>query len=164
MPPARLRTPVVPKKVKAAFEFLYATPGASLQAAAQHVGMPTFKLRYAMVQPHCVAWMLREKQARLEACVPGNISALTSIRDDRSNQMASVAAVRQLEIMLDNTAERTGIGRQAQEKRAPGLQIVVLQSDGSSKIAFQPPAPAATPLIEATPESVTETSVPSDPE
>jgi hypothetical protein len=65
MPPARKREPVVPQKVRDAVEYMFTTPGATLQSAAKHVGLPTFKLRFAMSQPHCLRWMLQEKQARL---------------------------------------------------------------------------------------------------
>src|SRR5262249_42000850 len=122
MPPARKREPIVPAKVKEAFEHMFTTPGATLQTAAQHVGMPTVKLRFAMSQPHCVKWMLTEKQMRLEAASAGNVGALLSIRDHGDNQMARVHAAKTIETMLDNVSERTGIGRQVQQQRQPGLQ------------------------------------------
>jgi hypothetical protein len=59
MPPARKREPIVPAKVKAAVDYMFATPGADLQTAAKHVGLPAFKLRFAMSQPHCLRWMLQ---------------------------------------------------------------------------------------------------------
>ncbi len=112
-----------------------------------------------MTLPHVARWLLLDKQARLQACVPGNIDALVTIRDDRSNQMASVHAVKQLEQMLDSTSERTGIGRAVEsEKRLPGLQIVILQPNGTSQVVAGPPP---SPLIEGTsiPQAV---PVPSD--
>jgi hypothetical protein len=149
MPPARKREPIVPAKVKQAVEHMYATPGATLLTTAQHVGLTVYKLRYLMTLPHVARWLLLDKQARLQACVPGNIDALISIRDDRSNRMASVHAVKQLEAMLDSASEQTGLGRAAQQQqRVPGLQIVIYSADGTSQIVAGPP-PA--PLIEATP-------------
>jgi hypothetical protein len=155
MPPARKRERIVPQKVREAVEHMYATPGATLQTTAEHVRLTVYKLRYLMTLPHVARWLLLEKQARLQACVPGNIDALVSIRDDRSNQQASVHAVKQLEAMLDNVSERTGLGRAAQQnQRVPGLSIVLIQKDGGQLVAYEPPKPA--PLIESTaiPEAV----------
>jgi hypothetical protein len=147
MPPARKREPIVPQKIKLAVEYMHATPGATLQSTAEHVGLTVYKLRYLMTLPHVARWLLLDKQARLQACVPGNIDALVAIRDDRSNAMASVHAVKQLEVMLDNTSERTGLGRAAQQVRLPGLQIVILANDGTKQVVAGPP-PA--PMIEGT--------------
>jgi hypothetical protein len=158
MPPARNREPIVPEKVKAAVDFLFSTPGADLQAAAKHVGLPTFKLRYAMTQPHVLRWMLTEKQARLEAASAGNISALLSVRDDRTNAMAAVHAAKTLEQMLEATSERTGIGRAVQPQRLPGLQIVLLPAIDPSKVIGEPG-----PLIEGAASPEVE-PLPPDPE
>jgi hypothetical protein len=146
MPPARLREPAVPAKVKLAIEHMYSTH-ASLQATAEHVGLTTRKLRFLMTLPHVQRWLLLDKQARLSAITPANIAALEKIRDDDVNRMASVHAVKTLESMLDATVERTGVGRQAPTPRLPGLQIVVVQGDGTKQIVAGPAAP---PLLEGT--------------
>jgi hypothetical protein len=100
MPPARKREPIVPAKVREAFEHMLATPGATLQSAAALVGMPTFKLRYAMNQPHCLRYMLAEKQARLEAASAGNISSvadeLVLLKEGRMPPIRSPAPGRSL--------------------------------------------------------------------
>jgi hypothetical protein len=145
MPPARKREPIVPAKVKAAIDFIYATPGADLLGAAKHVDLTVYKLRYLMGLPHVVRWMLVEKQARLEAASIGNVGALLSVRDYGDNAMARVHAAKTIETMLDVTSERTGIGRQVQQHRVPGLQIVIVQNDGSQQVVAGPPA---APLIE----------------
>jgi hypothetical protein len=62
--------------------------------------------------------------------------------------MAKVHAAKTIETMLDTTSERTGIGRQVQQQRQPGLQIVIVQGDGTSQVVAGPPS---IPLIEATP-------------
>jgi hypothetical protein len=153
MPPARKREPIVPQKVRDAVEYMFTTPGATLQTAANHVGWVARKLRFQMTQPHVLRWMLQEKQARLEAASAGNIGALLSVRDHGDNAMAKVHAAKTIETMLDNTSERTGIGRQVQQQRQPGLQIVIYSADGSTQVVAGPP-PA--PLIEGAviPESV----------
>jgi hypothetical protein len=159
MPPARKREPTVPQKVRDAVDYMFATPGATLQTAAAHVGMVTRMLRFQMTQPHVLRWMLQEKQARLEAASAGNIGALLSVRDYGDNAMAKVHAAKTIEQMLDTTSERTGIGRSAQPQRIPGLQIVVIQRDGSSEVVAGPP-PA--PLIEAMPAPEVESGVSHD--
>jgi hypothetical protein len=112
LPGLRKLEPAVPQRVKNAFEYLYVTPGALLQGLAKHVGLPTFKLRYAMSQPHCLRWMLEEKQARLEAVSVGNIGALVGVRDFGDTAMAKVHAAKTLEQMLGaNPWCRSGLHR-----------------------------------------------------
>jgi hypothetical protein len=106
-----------------------------------------------MTQPHVLRWMLQEKQARLEAASAGNIGALLSVRDYGDNAMAKVHAAKTIETMLDATSERTGIGRSTTPQRVPGLQIVIVQRDGSQDVVAGPP-PA--PLIEITPAAEAE--------
>jgi hypothetical protein len=159
MPPARKREPIVPQKVRDAVDHMFTTPGATLQTTAQHIGWTTRKLRYYMSLPHVLRWVLAEKQARLEVASAGNLGALLSVRDFGDNAMARVHASKTIETMLDNVSERTGIGRQVQQQqRLPGLQIVILQPNGASQVAFDPTTP--TPLIEATPAEIV--PVPSD--
>jgi hypothetical protein len=161
MPPAKKREPIVPQKVRDAVEYMFTTPGATLQSAAQHIGWTTRKLRFYMTEPHVLRWMLQEKQARLEAASAGNIGALLSVRDYGDNAMAKVHAAKTIETMLDATSERTGIGRAVQQQRVPGLQIVIFQRDGSQEVVAGPP-PA--PLIEAAPVSEAEPAIPADAE
>ena len=55
----------------------------------------------------------------------GNIGALLAVGDrPEGNEMAKVHAAKALETMLDQSSERTGIGRAATQQRVPGLQIV----------------------------------------
>jgi hypothetical protein len=159
MPPARKREPIVPQKVRDAVDYMFTTPGATLQTAAAQVGMVTRMLRFQMTQPHVLRWMLQEKQARLEAASAGNIGALLSVRDYGDNAMAKVHAAKTIETMLDATSERTGIGRTVQQQRIPGLQIVIVQRDGSSEVVAGPPPP----LLDVTPAPAAE-PVPSDAE
>jgi hypothetical protein len=52
---------------------MFGAPDATLQAAAQHIGWTTRKLRFYLTQPHVLRWMLEEKQAHLEAASAGNV-------------------------------------------------------------------------------------------
>ncbi len=151
MPPARLREPIVPQKVRDAVDFMFTTPGATLQTTAQHIGWTTRKLRFQMQQPHVLRWMLQEKQARLEVASAGNLGALLSVRDFGDNAMARVHASKTIETMLDNVSERTGIGRTVQQQRQPGLQIVIIQPSGERQVVG---GPAPAPLIEASPAEI----------
>jgi hypothetical protein len=149
----------VPAKVKAAVDYLFTTPGADLQSAAKHAGIRLARLRFDLMQPHVMRWLLHEKQSRLEAASAGNIGALVSVRDYGDNAMAKVHAAKTLEQMLDSTSERTGIGRTAQQQRIPGLQIVIVQRDGSSEVVA---GPSPAPLIEGTAAAEAVTDVPPD--
>lgn len=151
------REPIVPAKVRKAIEYLFSTPVATLLTAAQHIGWTTRKLRFYLTQPHVLRWMLQEKQARLEAASAGNIGALLSVRDHGDNAMAKVHAVKTLETMLDTVSERTGIGRAVQQTRQPGLQIVIVQNDGSPRVAYQPPPSA--PMLDVTPVPAPEPAI-----
>jgi hypothetical protein len=152
MPPARKREPIVPQKARDAVDYMFSTPGATLQTAAQHIGWTTRKLRFYMTQPHVLRWMLQEKQARLEAASAGNVGALLAVRDHGDNAMAKVHAAKTLETMLDTVSERTGINR-GPPQRQPGLQIVIYSPDGSQEVVCGPPSAQ---LIEgrAVPEAV----------
>jgi hypothetical protein len=112
-------------------------------------------LRHKMQRPESLRWMLAEKQARLEVASAGNINALLSVRDYGDDAMAKVHAAKTLETMLDATSERTGIGRAVQQQRVPGLQIVIVQRDGTPEIVA---GPSPVPLIEATPAPQPESS------
>jgi hypothetical protein len=150
MPPAAKREPIVPVKVKAAIAFLYDTPNATILDAARHVKIDLRKLKFLMTLPHSQRWLLQDKAARLAAITPSNIAALVAIRDERTNQMASVHAVKALEGLLDTTHEKLGLGReiQGEAKRLPGLQIVVIAPNGTPTVVAGPPP---SPLIEANP-------------
>src|SRR5262249_3285076 len=140
--------------VKDAFEYILATPGATLQSAAAHVGIVPRMLRHKMQRPESLRWMLQEKQARLEVASAGNISALLAVRDrPEGNEMAKGHAAKAIGQLLDLTSERPGIGRAVQPQRGPGLQIVILPPLG---------APPTAPLLDVTPVPEAKTAIPSD--
>jgi hypothetical protein len=145
VPPAKHREPIVPAKVKAAFEFKYATPGADLQAMAQHVGLSTYKLREYLKRPEVLRWLYHEKRAMLEAAAAGNPRALEEIRDKSDNAMARVAAAKAIESMLMTSTEET---RGMAAKPSPGL-VVVIEVAGQPDRIVAPPMP---PMIDVTPE------------
>jgi hypothetical protein len=119
MPPARKREPIVPQKVRDAVDYMFTTPGATLQTTAQHIGWTTRKLRFYLSQPHCIRWMLQEKHARLEAASAGNIAALLSVRDYGDNAMAKVHAAKTIEQC--STPRRSGPASAARCSRRGSL-------------------------------------------
>jgi hypothetical protein len=102
MPPARKREPIVPAKVRAAVDYIYSTPGATLQFTAEHVGLNTRKLRYLMGLPHVMCWILQDKQVASNTAIcftpfPGfHAATSTNFRcratPRSSNQLSQAAA------------------------------------------------------------------------
>jgi hypothetical protein len=126
-----------------------------LQAAAAHAGMRTSELRREMGKAHVRRYALAERQIALEAFCLGSPAALAKVRDQSENGMAIVAAVKAGELLQQGAlaAEATA------QKRQPGLQIVIVQQDGSKQIVAGP----APPMLDITPATAAE-PVPSDAE
>jgi hypothetical protein len=144
MPSAKLREPVVPARVKTAVEYLL-TQKADLQLAAAAAGISMRELRRSLGQPHVHRYMAAEKQRAIEVLCLGNVAALQKVRDESENAMARVGAVK--------TAEMMRVGALADEaasqQRRPGLQIVLVQKDGTKELV--PMSPPSVPLIDITP-------------
>jgi sorbitol-specific phosphotransferase system component IIBC len=87
-----------------------------------------------MKKPHVVRYMRVERQTALETFVVGSPAALAKVRDESENGMAVVAAVKAGELLQQGALESEA----SVQKRAPGLQIVVIESNGSQRVAFQP--------------------------
>jgi hypothetical protein len=146
---ARARRENIPTKVKTAITFMVEQK-ADYQAAALHAGITTWELRRSMGLPHVMRYAREQKQLALERFCLGSAAALTEIRDTSLNSMARVAAVKAGEQLRIGIIEEEGRA----QKRAPGLQIVIVSSDGK-ELAYQPPqqqmldvtpAPEAEPL------------------
>jgi hypothetical protein len=152
MPPARKREPIVPARVKAAVAFMLEQKP-DLPAAAAHAGMRTSELRREMGKAHVRRYALAERQIALEAFCLGSPAALAKVRDQSENGMAVVAAVKAGELLKEGALEAEA----ATQKRAPGLQIVIVQRDGSQE--FVPMSPAV-PMLDVSPEA--EPAIPSE--
>jgi hypothetical protein len=88
------KNPVVPAKVKAAWQLMQDDPKHTLQTAAAAVGLNAYKLREALNKPHVRRWVL-ERRLQLDAINAGNPEALRRIRDaQEGNQMAQVGAIK----------------------------------------------------------------------
>jgi hypothetical protein len=146
------KTPAVPKRVKQAIKFLLEQK-ADLQAAAAAAGLTTYELRRQLGKPHIVQYARSERRATLEALCLSSPAALTEVLRGQ-NEMAKVQAVKTAELLQQGDLQAEAAGKQ----RIPGLQIVIVQSDGSQQVAYQPP-----PMLDVTPAPEAE-PVPTDVE
>jgi hypothetical protein len=97
-----------------------------LQAAAAHAGMRTSELRREMGKARVRRYALAERQIALEAFCLGSPAALLKVRDESENGMAVVASIKAGEQLRTGALEEEGRA----QKRAPGLQIVIVSTDG----------------------------------
>jgi hypothetical protein len=146
MPPEKSDPSVTPK-IKKAIAFLI-EQSADLQAAAAHAGMETYELRRQMGRPHVRRYALAQRQLALDAFCLGSPAALTAIRDTSENSMARVQAIKAGEQLRVGALEEEGRA----QKRAPGLQIVIMSNDGK-EVAYHPPQP---PMLDVTPKPAAE--------
>jgi hypothetical protein len=150
----RARREGIPAKVKVAIEYLI-NQKADYQAAALHAQITTLELRRSMGQPHVRRYALEQRQLALEAFCLGSPAALAKVRDLSENGMAVVASIKAGEQLRVGAIEEEGRA----QKRLPGLQIVIVQSDGR-EIPYQPPQP---PMLDVTsPEAEPVPAIPAD--
>jgi hypothetical protein len=97
-----------------------------------------------MGRAHVKKYSLEQRQIALEAFCLGSPAALQKVRDESENRMAIVAAVKAGEMLKVGGLEAEA----ASNRRAPGLQIVVIGPGGEQTIAHQPPQ---MPLLDAVP-------------
>jgi hypothetical protein len=143
---AKHKPPAVHAGAKRLVEVLLATPDIALADAAKEAGLTTRSARTYLGRPNVIRYLREEKAAMLEAARVGNIPALVKVRSDGSNQMAVVAAVRQLETMGQTVADERG----GSQRFSPGLVIQIVNVAGEVTQTIAPPLPA--PLIDVTPE------------
>ena len=103
--------------------------GLNRKEAAEQAGLKDHALYVALTKPHVKAYYMRQLDVLRTSERARNIHTLAEVRDQKSNQMARVQAVKALE-QIDDEREA---GRGANS--LPGLQIVIVQG-GSA------PAPA----------------------
>jgi hypothetical protein len=112
-----------------------------LQAAAAHAGISTHELRQSLGKPHVRRYALAERQIALEAFCLGSPAAFAKAR-----HLGQWKCRRQCRARRRAAEGRCHRGRGSAQKRQSGLQIVIVQRDGSSEIAYAPP-----PLLDVTP-------------
>jgi hypothetical protein len=141
----------IPAKVKVAITYLLEVKD-DLKAAAEHAQISLSELRRYMGKPQVRRYSLEQRQIALERFCLGSPAALTRVRDESENGIAVVNAVKAGELLRLGAVQEGATA----ERRAPGLQIVIVERDGSQHIAHQPP-----PLLDVTPSPEAEL-VPSD--
>jgi hypothetical protein len=147
---AKRRPLAIHAGAKRLIEILLTKPELSLADAAKEAQLATTSARTYLGRPHVIRYLREQKAAMLEAARVGNIPALVKVRSDGSNQMAVVAACRQLESMGQTIAEEAS----HQIGSRPGLQIVIHMPGGEQRIVSGPQRPALSepaPMIDATP-------------
>lgn len=93
--------------------------GKSRKDAAEAAGLKDHALYSALRKPHVKAYYLEQLDVLRTSERARNIHTLAEVRDQTSNQMARVQAVKALEQISD---DEQGTSR---ARHAPGLQIVV---------------------------------------
>lgn len=95
--------------------------GLNRKSAAAKAGLKDHALYVALSKPHVKAYYMRQLDVLRTSERARNIHTLTDVRDQTTNQMARVQAVKALEQIDDH--ELAGGRVQA----LPGLQIVIVQ-------------------------------------
>jgi hypothetical protein len=145
----RSRRGAVTGKLKAALDFMV-WQGLKYQDAATKAGLASSSVRFALRKPHVLQHYNAELAALRTSARAHNVHRLDKIADDSKNDMAKVAAIKTMEAIADQADEkRHGPGAAT----LPGLQIVIVQSPGSTVpprvIGPSFPAPAAGPPLAA---------------
>jgi hypothetical protein len=143
MPEARKRTPTVPAKMKVVVTELLTQPKYDLAAAAEKAGVSHYWARRYLTRPTVRRYFHEQRAAAIEEICAGNPAALAKVREGSGNDMAVVAACRQLELMRQTVAEEGGVAR----RPMPGLIVQIVHSNGSTE-TIGPPAP----MIDVSPE------------
>jgi hypothetical protein len=145
MPKERDLIPSISPQVKRAIQYMVDTK-ADILAAAAHAGMKHYELRRQLGKPHVRQYGFTQRQIAIEAFCLGSPAALSKVRDESENGMAVVAAVKAGEMLKIGAIEAEAAG----QRRLPGLQIVIVEGNGSERVAFQPPQQMP-PLLDVTP-------------
>jgi hypothetical protein len=135
------KNPIVPAKVKLAFEIISNDAKATLEIAAAGAGLTTHRLRRLLKLPQVRAWIAEERRAQLDAICASNPESLKRIRDTSENDMAAVGAIKTLEAMRVDVVQETD-GKPGASR--PGLQIVIHTLGGESRVVC---GPAERPLL-----------------
>lgn len=141
----RSRRGTVTGKLRTALD-LMVWEGLKRVDAAAKAGLADSSLRFALRKPHVLQYYRAECTALRESLRPRNVHRLDTIADDSKNDMARVAAVKALEVIADQAAERTPPGG----TMLPGLQIVIVNGTPTPTVIGPAPAPAPAPVIDGT--------------
>jgi hypothetical protein len=118
----RSRRGAVTGKLKTALD-LMVWDNLKRKDAAAKAGLADSSLRFAFRKTHVMAYYHAELKALRDNLRAHNVHRLDKIADDSKNDMARVAAVKALEIIIEQADEHTGRGAATM----PGLQIIIVQ-------------------------------------
>jgi|SRR5882757_1164967 len=106
--------------------------GLNRKAAAERAGLKDHALYVALSKPHVKAYYMRQLDVLRTSERARNIHTLAEVRDQTSNQMARVQAVKALEQIDDDQAQSGG------RQSLPGLQIVIVQGGVGTQLTQRP--------------------------
>jgi len=112
--------------------------GLNRKQAAEKAGLKDHALYVALTKPHVKAYYMRQLDVLRTSERARNIHTLAEVRDQTSNQMARVQAVKALEHIDDDQQVNRGANS------LPGLQIVVMTGPQQPTIDVTPASPALT--------------------
>lgn len=125
------KTLKVTGKNKAAID-LMVWEGLKRRDAAERAGLKDHALYVALTKPHVKAYYMQQLDVLRTSERARNIHALVEVRDQPTNQMARVNAVKALEQISDEQ------DRNPAATAAPGLAIVVVQTTVPAASGPQP--------------------------
>ena len=111
-------------RVKKALD-LMVYEGLRFNDAAIKVGLHPYSMRLALERPHCLKYLREQKQVFRASISASNVCSLADIRDNSSNPIARVSAIKVLE-QLDIV---DGGGTKQQP---PGFALVIVQQGTTS--------------------------------
>lgn len=120
----------ITKPIAEAIEYMV-NEGLRFDAAALKANITVRAMRLALDKPHVIRHLKQRREVFRESICAGNIFKLAEIRDQDSNQMAALGAIKQLE-QIGESADVAGA-----TKRAPGLVFII--NNNAQQIEQQPP-------------------------
>lgn len=96
--------------------------GTAWNDAATNAGLTVQAMRISLKKPHVLQYVKAEREVFRAAICTGNIFKLAAIRDQDSNQMAALGAIKQLEQIGDEPGSNSGANV------PPGLVIQIINA------------------------------------
>lgn len=104
--------------------------GLTRKQAAEAAGLKDYSLYIALSKPHVKAYYMKQLDVLRTSERARNIHTLVEVRDQKTNQMARVVAVKAMEQLDD-------VQQSARAQSVPGLQIVIVQGGGQGSLSVQ---------------------------
>lgn len=98
-------------------------------SAARKAGFTTQAMRKALERPHVLRYLREQRQVFRAHAAAGNILRAVEIRDQDDNRTAAIQAIRYLDGIGDETAQREG-----QRAVSPGVVVQVTVNAGERQV------------------------------